>query len=284
MDLLGQIKDIQNELLLEEDIFEELLQNKLVDIKSSDDIGFKSLERISSYLGLTLTEFITKQYDLNEIKKQFIKSDADIPDNYSLVPGTFVSTIKGVADFLESLLNTKARKTFLEQMDISEEMLRDDSLLLNANALLKAGKIIKELNLSKKEVEYMAIKINQNSKRSPLQDLIKDCKDDYEVAKKLIDKANNHYDQNFRYKVFKDGENFLIEGKSNEIIHDNLKLKEICDDVFTQFKAYTVANATNKTFHRQMNLITTENIVTHNRQIQRFYFKNQLTKLPVKLQ
>lgn len=215
--------------------------------------------------------------NIDNINDLFTKSLAlSIPDEFKQAAGTYMSTVKGIIDFIENTINKSAKNYLLSCLEISEEALQLDEVMLNANVLLELEKSMQKLNLSKEHMNEMSMYVNfTNQKRAVIPEVLQGCSSELEVAQKMVELSNNTYDKNFRYHIEKEGDRFKIVGISNEEVHDVLKKQMITGDQITHFKAYTVANTTLDLFGKSMKLIKVNNFYKNSRQCQEYIFKDQ---------
>lgn len=258
---------------MDSELMSDLLKTDYDSIRQDSELGFKQVEEFASFLNITIEQLINGNYDIDLIKESFIFPHSKVPSEYLNEAGTFIETISGVADYVEHLYNGKTRKHLLDELQLSEHSVRSPNLLLNASVLKKTGQVLKDLNVDSYAIREMAIHINNNSKRKKINELIKDCRTDQEIAQKICDATNDTYDKNFRYHLESHGDKFQVVGISKESIHDELKSKVICDEVFTLFKAYTVATTPAKLFGRSMHLLEVNDTTTGSHQVQRFTFQ-----------
>jgi hypothetical protein len=147
--------------------------------------------------------------------------------------------------------------------------------MVNANACLKIGDILSDLNISKLEISNMAMQTNLSlKKRSGIYKHIKDCKDYLEVVSKMCE-LSSLYDKNFFYEIESHGNIFKIIASSNPEIHDVLKIKSITNEPFTYFRAFTVQNTSLMLTGRPMNLIDVTTEYKNGTQIVSYVFENE---------
>lgn len=272
----AKIDYIVNQLNLEKETINFLTNSHYDTLSNSHTFKFNDTCRISNFLGLTVEQFIEDDFDIQLIKKKFLSPSLALPPEYLPAGGTFIDTIKGVVDFVEKILGKEARRRILNNIQITESVLRTPHLLVNANCLLKTGKALRDINFSDEDINQMAYFINLQSRRSEVAKIVKDCKMTSDVAEIMCQSTGSYYDNNFKYHIEKENSTFTIVGVSNEEIHDQLNISSICDEIFTKFKAYTVSNATVAQFKKPMHLIKIKSELLNHRQIQRFTFKDSI--------
>lgn len=270
------INEIISGLNLQPEIVNSLFNTNYSKILSNDDISFKGLCDFAEFLNINCDQLILGDYDLELLKKKFITPSLAIPSEYLRVGGTFIDTIRGIVDYLELTYGSKVRKRFLNYIQLTEPTLVNSKLIVNANCLLKVGKFLAEINIDRGSIGNMATFVNTTAKRKLISEHINECRFGSEVAQKIVDITNSHYDKNFSYHFEKKGNRFAIVGTSEEEIHDELKLNIICDEIVSNFKAQTVANSSVHRFGKKLNLVSVEDSIKKGLQVQKFIFKESM--------
>lgn len=265
---------MKHELHLDSVLVNDLLNEDYNNIGSDYDFSFKQVEQMASFLDLTIEQLLSGNFDMEALKKRFITPSIAIPTSYLKAPGTYVDTIKSVADYVERSFSIESKKHLLQSIEMTDATLNTQGLLLNVNALNATGKALESLNLSKADLNQLAMFVNFKAKRNIMSQLIKDCKYDSEVASVLCDVTGKIYDKNFSYSLKEMDDRFQINAVSKEEIHDELKLTEICGDVFNYFKAFSISNTTVQLFGKKMLLLDVSSELKDGRQVQKYTFKN----------
>lgn len=273
--LILEVRKILKELNFDDAIIAEVLGLNLSQTSFHHKLSLNQICDLSNFLDITVTQLLNNTFDIDLLKKKFIAPSFAIPEEYLGYGGTFIDTIKKIADFVELMIpKLNSREQFLRNLQLTENTIRQPNLMLNANCLLKSGETLKNIfNFSKEDIMYMAIYLNKNAKRNKIQPLIKDCRFDSEVADIICSLTNSYYDKNFKYHVERKETKFKVVGISNPEINSFIGLPIICDEIFSYFKAYTITNTTELAFGRNMKLIGIENSIERQQQKQEFIFE-----------
>ncbi|MCT4643146.1 MAG: hypothetical protein N4A33_12720 [Bacteriovoracaceae bacterium] len=159
--IVETINNIQRSLYWDEDFMCDILQLKKTEfdrIKLSGEYRFSDIVKISSFLGVNVDDIAYNRLDFDNIRRKFLKTTCDIPDEYKVNAGTYMRNIRSMLDYVGNKLNKRVSQYVLNRFDLSQEAVDNDDLLVN---LVLAQKLIdfisNEYSLTKYDIVKMGL-------------------------------------------------------------------------------------------------------------------------------
>lgn len=221
------------------DIIQDIFSSHLIEIPTKNFSLFETMG-VADRLGVGLQDLIEGRIDWKLQKLKFSTPSFAAPEEFLMNGGSHMSTIRSVITFITNKYSQKAADTFLQDLQLTPDVLLNDDLKLNARFLNKMFQnCVEKLGMTQEDINLMSIVVHRYSMRNSVLMLAKTCRTEADVLRVMIQNASK-YELNFDYSLEQAGRDTFITSKSRFELDE----KSAMNEAHVWFKLSTFKNIT----------------------------------------
>jgi hypothetical protein len=221
------------------DLIQDIFSSHVNEIPGKNFSLLETME-IANRLGVSLQELVDGRIDWKLQKLKFSRPSFAAPEEFLKNAGSHMSTIRSVISFIANKYSQKVADTFLQDLQLTPDVLLNDDLKLNSRFLNKMfANCVEKLGMTREDINLMSIIVHRYSMRNSVLMLTKTCKTNADVLRVMIQNASK-YELNFDYSLEQIKRDTFITSKSRFELDENSTMNE----AHVWFKISTFKNIT----------------------------------------
>ena len=207
------------------ELIQEIFSCPISEIPKKDFTLYETME-IADRLGVSLQDLVDGRIDWKLQKLKFSTPSFAAPGEFLENGGSHMSSIRSVITFIANKYSQRVADTFLQDLQLTPDVLLNDDLKLNAIFLNKMfSGCVEKLGMTREDINLMSIIVHRYSMRNSVLMLAKTCKTDADVLRMMIQNASK-YELNFDYSLKQVGRDTFITSTSRFELDENSAMNE----------------------------------------------------------